>query len=364
MQKMLRFVGQSACILLVAAGLLAALFATFCLGAMAFVWTQEGALLPTDRTILAAGVKWLLGSGVLVGAAWWLRCKIGTKTGDNSFRLVESKSGRLEKLVQRVSGFAFVIWLASQLWARDPGSVFTTGPMVAGWITLGFLGLHAHIALHEMGHLAAAWLLRLSPQKIQVGVGPLLWSRAFANGLLCEWRAWPHGGFVLAPERRTEGYRTRQSLYIAGGPLADLLILWTTYQLIQHAFGGLGASFSHGPGGLMFFAFFWLTAFSAIGGLLPRQVSLGPNKMWTDGYLLLRLLTGSSLAFPELAYNSKWEEPLELLGFNNSRSVIPLEGVKRDSPAHRAGRITFHEQRALLSSRLLRRTSFTFGPLA
>jgi hypothetical protein len=362
MQKMLRFIGQSACILLVAAGLLAALFATFCLGAMAFVWTQEGALLPTDRTILAAGVKWLLGSCVLVGTAWWLRGKIGNKTGDNSFRLVESKSGRLEKVVQRVSGFAFVIWLASQLWARDSGSAFTTGPIVAGWITLGFLGCHAQIAFHEIGHLAAAWLLRLSPQKVQVGVGPLLWSRTFANGLLCEWRAWPNGGLMFAPDRTTQGFRTRQSLVIAGGPLADLLVLWSTYQLIQHAFGGLRASFSHGPGGLMFFVFFWLMVFVALGSLLPRQVRINRETMWSDGFVLLRLWTGASLAYPKLAYKSKWRGPLELLESESSRSVLFQDVVERESPAPRAGLITFHEQQTLLSSRLLRKPSSTFGP--
>lgn len=364
-KKILRFVSQAACILLVAAGSLAALAASFCLVAMLIVWFQEGALQPADRTIVAWGVQWLLGSGVLIAVAWWVRGKIvPNQTTDRSFRLVEAKPGRVEKLVERIWGFIFVTWLAAQLWAREPGSAFTTVPRVAGWITLGFLGLHAHIALHELGHLVAAWLLRLSPQKVQVGVGPLIWSRAFANGLLCEWRAWPNGGLVFAPDRRTEGFRTRQSLVVAAGPLADLLVLWSTYQLIQHAFGGLRASFSHGPGGLMFFVFFWLMVLLAIVSLVPRPVRIDRETMWTDGFLLLWLWTGSSLGFPEPAYNSEGKDPLESLGPDGSRSVDPLEGVERALPAHQAGSLTFQERRALLNSRLLRPSSVTFGPPA
>jgi|GEM_PF-3394789 len=360
-RKTLRFLGQVACILLVAAGLLAALAASFCLLAMLIVWFQEGALQPADRPFVAGGVKWLLGSGVLIGVAWWLRGKtVPNPTGDNSFRLIKAKSGRLEKLVERVSGFAFLLWLATQLWAREPGSAFSTVPIVAGWITLGFLGLHAHIALHELGHLAAAWLLRLSPQKIQVGVGPLIWSRAFANGLLCEWRAWPHGGLVLArPARRATGFRTRQSLFIAAGPLTDLLVLWTAYQVILLSFGGLRALFFHGPGGFVFFGVFCVAALTAFGGVIPRQGRLGHTTVWTDGYVFLRLLTGSSLTYPELAYDSKWQGPLEMLASDGSRSALLPDAVERkllDSPA------AFHEQRTRLSSRLLRKPSFIFGP--
>jgi hypothetical protein len=340
-----------------AAGSTAALIASFFVAAMVVVWFKEKALLVTDRAMLAEGVKWLLGSGLLVGLGWWLRKLVAYKP-DDSFRLVESGSGRLEKLVQNVSGFGLVILLVSWLWALDPGSSLTRIPKVAGWILLGFLGLHVRIALHEMGHLAAACLVRLSPRKIQVGVGPPVWSRAFANGLLCEWRAWPHGGFVLVPDRRTEGFRIRQFLFIAAGPLTDFVILWSAYQVMQRAFGGLVELFLHGPGGLLFFSLFWLTVLSALGGLIPRQTLLGPQRVWTDGYLLLQLWTGSSLVSPGPSYHSNWREPLALLGSDGARSAISSD----ESPARRAGPLVFQEQRALLNSRLLRRSSFTSGP--
>jgi hypothetical protein len=357
---MFRFLFQAFCLFCVAAGLTGAIIASFFVIAMVIVWFKEGAFQPMDQQMFAKGMKWLLGCGGAACTAWWLR-RLVVKKRDDSFRLVQAKSGRLERLVERVSGFAFVIWLATQLWARDPGSAITTIPRVAGWITLGFLGLHAHIALHEMGHLVAAWLLRLSPQRIQVGVGPLLWSRAFANGLLCEWRAWPHGGFVLAPNRRTEGFRTRQSLFIAAGPLADLVVLWSAYHVIQYSFGGFRGLFFHGPGGLVFFGLFWLVALTALGGLIPRQGRLGPTRIWTDGYVLLRLLTGSSLAYPELAYDSKWKDPLEMLASDGSRSATLPYTVERELLASPAA---FHEQRTRLSSELLRKPRFTFGPPA
>lgn len=345
-----------------AASFVAGLIASFFVIVMLIVWFQEGALQTADWKMLGAGAKWLLITGVLVGVAWWLRDKIAPNpTGDNSFRLVESKSGGQEKSAQDISGIILVIWLAIGVWAHSSGSALMKIPIVAGWIAVGFVGFHGRIALHEIGHLAAAWLFRLAPRRIQVGVGPLIWSGSFANGLLCEWRAWPQGGFVLAPDWKTKGFRLRQSLFIAAGPLADVLIIWATYQLCAHVFGGLGAAFAHGSSGFMVVSFFWLTALSAVNGLVPHTVQIGHQKTWTDGYLLLGLWTGRA-RFPQLAYNSSWQEALERLQDVNPRSVTSLEAVERELPAHRPGAITFHEQRALLSSPLLRRPSVTSGP--
>lgn len=343
-----------------AAAIFVALIASFFLIAMLIAWFQEGALQTADWKMLGAAAKWLLGAGMLIGVTWWLRGKIvPSPAGDNSFRLAES-TPRSEKLAQDISGVMLVICLAIWLWALSSGSVLVRVPIVASWITVGFLGMHGRIALHEIGHLAAAWLCRLAPRRIQIGVGPLIWSGSFANGLLCEWRAWPQGGFVVAPDWKTKGFRLRQSLFIAAGPLADALILWATYQLSAHAFGGLGAAFAHGSSGFMVVSFFWLTALSAAGGLIPHTVRIGHQKMWNDGYLLLRLWTGSA-RFPQLAYNSNWQEALEGLQVANPRSGTSLEAGERELPAHQAGPAAFHEQRSLLGSRLLRRPRFTSG---
>ena len=347
-----------------AASFVAALIACFFVIAMVIVWFQEGALQAADRKMLGAGMKWLLGGGGLVVAAWWLRGKIDPSTAwGKSFRLVESNSGRKEKLAQDISAVMVVICLATWLWALSSGNVFTRIPIVAGWITVGFVAFHGRIALHEIGHLAAAWLCGMAPRKIQWGVGPLIWSGSSANGLLWEWRLWPQGGLVIAPDWRTKGFRLRQSLFVAAGPLTDVLILWATYQLSAHVFGGLGAAFVHGPSGFMVGSFFWLTALSAVEGLVPHTVRIGHHKMWNDGYLLLRLWTRSAW-FPQQAYNSNWQEPLERLQAANPRSVTSLDAGERELPGHRVDPMTFHEQRALLSSRLLRRSLVTSSPLA
>jgi Zn-dependent protease len=355
-KKILRFVGQAACLLLVAAGLLAALFATFCLLAMLIVWFQEGTLQPADWPIVAGGVKSLVGSGVLIGVAWWLRGKIvPNPTGDNSFRLVESKSGHLEKLVQNVIAIGSFVILATWLWPRVPGNFIMKIPAIGGWLVTGFLGCHACIALHELGHLAAAWLVGFDLRKIQVGMGPVLWSRSFANGLLSEWRVWPQVGFMFATPRKTEGFRARQSFFVAGGPLANLIILLATYQLIMHVFGGVVAALGQGPGGLMAFALFWWMALATVGGLIPHKIRLDRQEIWNDGYWLLRLWTGFGADVTELARNSNWREYLDLLQSDGPRGVVPLEPSSSR---------TLQEQRELLSSRLLRKGSITFGPLA
>jgi len=346
-----------------AVAFVAALIASFFVIAMLIVWFQEGALQTADRKMFGAGAKWLLGAGVLIGLTWWVRSNlVPNPAADNSFRLVES-TPRSEKLSQDISGILLVTCLAIWLWALSSGSVLVRVPIVASWITVGFLGMHGRIALHEIGHLVAAWLFRLVPRRIQVGVGPLIWSGSFANGLLCEWRAWPQGGFVHAPDWKTKGFRLRQSLCITAGPLTDVLILWATYQLSAHVFGGLGAAFAHGSGGFIVVSFFWLTALSALGGLVPHTVRIGHQKLWTDGYLLLGLWTGNA-RFPQLAYDSNWQEALERIPNANPRSVTSLEVGERELPAHQTGPATFHEQRSLLGSRLLRRPPFTSGPLA
>jgi hypothetical protein len=355
-KKFLRFVGQAVCILLVAAGLLAALFATFCLVAMLIVWFQEGALQPADWPIVAAGAKWLLGSVLLVGVAWWLRGKIVPDSVRNhSFRLVDSKSGHLEKLAQNVVTIGSFVILAAWLWARVPGSFIIKVPVVAGWLATGFLGCHACIALHELGHLAAAWLVGFDLRKIQVGMGPLLWSRSFAGGLLSEWRAWPQTGFLFATPRKTEGFRARQSLFVAGGPLANVMVLWAAYQLVARVFGGFVAAFGQGPGGLMVCALFWWMALATVGGLMPHKMWLNRHEIWNDGYWLVRLWTGSRADLTELARRSNWREYLDLLQSDSPRSVAPLEP---------SNPVALQEQRALLSSRLLRKASITSAPPA
>ena len=289
---------------------------------MVFVWIQEGALLPTDRTMLAAGVKWLLGSCVLVGAAWWLRRKIGNKTGDNSFRLVQSKSGHLEKVVQNVFLISCVVLLAIWLWPRVPGSAIMKVPAVAGWLVAGFLGSHA---LHRSPRTwtfgrRLARRLRSSKNTGRRGtcalVSLLRQRSARAVAGLAQ-----HGLYVCH-SAEDEGIQSATISLVAAGPLANLIVLWVTYQLITRAFGGLVAAFDAGPGGLMVFALFWWTALAAREGLVPHKVRSDHQEVWSDGYWLLRLWTGSGADITELARSSNWREP-----WNYCQSDCPPAGA-------------------------------------
>ena len=364
-KTILRFLFQAICLLLVAAGFVAALLASFFVIAMLIVWFQEGLLQTADRKMLGAGVKWLLGAGVLVGVAWWLHRRIvGSERRDDTFKLVESKSGNSEKIAQDVVEILFFVLLAIWLWALNPESTAMKIPSVAGWLVVGFLGKHVRVALHEIGHLGAARLLGFDLRKIQVGTGPLLWSHSFANGLLWEWRAWSQGGFVLATQRNIKGFRVRQSLFIAAGPLVDLVVLWLSYQLITRVFGGLRMASVESAGGLIASVLFWWMALSAVGGLVPHKVWMGHHKLWTDGYWLLKLWTGSHAHLVELARRSDWRGLLELLESDPSRKVISPDAGTRKLPAHLADPRAFHEQQARLSLRLLRERSFTSSPPA
>ena len=353
MKSVLRFLFQSVCLFLVAAGSLAALLASCAISAMLIAWYQEGALQTTDHQILARAAQWLLGSCVLVGVAWQLRRRtIANNAHDDTFKLVQSESGRPEKLVQEVFEILFFVFLAIGLWGLIPGSAVIKVPTVAGWLTVGFLGMHARIFLHELGHLVAARLLGLDLRKIQVGVGPLLWSHTLASGVFCEWRFSPEGGFVLASHRSTESFKARQSLFVTAGPLADILILWCSHRIITRAFGGLGAAFTHSSGGLIVFALFWWTAMSAVTGLVPLKVWMGHRRVWSDGYWLLRLWTASKEGMKELASNPEWRAALELLRASRPDGKVIV--VEPEGPGSRPGSsLTFQQQQAQLASRLL-----------
>jgi Peptidase family M50 len=359
--KTIRFLLQAVCLFLMAAGLAGVLLASFFVSAMVIVWFQEGALQSTDQKMLGQGAKWLLASGAVVTFAWWLRRRIVANKDDDTFRLVASKTGRPENLAQGVFEILFFVCVVIGLWAVTPASAIMKLPLVAAWFALAYLGMHGRIALHELGHLLAGWLLGMELRKVQIGIGPLLWSGSFSNGLFWEWRLWARGGFVVATHRSTKGYRARQFLVIAAGPLMDLVLLWSSYQLIARAFGGLAAAFSQGAFGFTVWILFWSTVLSAIEGLVPYRLWMGHHKVWTDGYWLVRLLTGSSGHVAELAQNSDWLGLLDLLQSDGTRSAAFSDAIGRELLASSAA---FHEQRTLLSSRLLRKPSFTFGPPA
>lgn len=356
MRIVLHFLVQTSCLLLMAVASLAGLLASFFICVMLIVWLQEGTLQTNDRQMLAKAAAWLMGSCILVYVTWWSRGHTGGKR-DDSFRLVESTSGRSEQLVQEVPQIIFFVLLAIWLWAIIPGNAFIKIPRVTGWLITGFFGLHLRIFLHELGHLVAARLLNFELRKIQVGIGPRLWSHSLAKGLRWEWRAWPQGGFVFATPRERKGFRAQQTLFVGAGPLVDGFILWLGYQLIVDTFGGLAAAFAHSAGGLMASVLFWWTAMSTVGGLVPHRFWICHQRMWTDGYLLLRLWTTSNDRAAELALNLDWKQALELLQSAYPASEMSEQATGMKPPGHPDSSLTFLDQQVRLASRLPREAS-------
>jgi hypothetical protein len=194
-------------------------------------------------------------------------------------------------------------------------------------------------------------MLGMQMRKIQVGIGPLLWSGDLTNGLIWEWRLSPHGGFMYASPRSTKNFRVRQLIFILGGPLVDALVLWTTYQAILFFFGGLVAAVNQSAAGLIATILFWCVAISAVAGLLPLKFWLGKQTLWTDGYWLLRLTTTSRARLASLAFNPDWKKALELFQSNLPDGLGPSPSVQVD---HNPNVIQiFQEQREHLTSQLL-----------
>jgi regulator of sigma E protease len=90
---------------------------------------------------------------------------------------------------------------------------------------LALLGLL--ILIHELGHLAAAWLVGIPVASFSVGLGPKVWSWRWRGWTEYSIRALPLGGYVLPAIADADEFRAiplkRRLVYFLGGPLANLV---------------------------------------------------------------------------------------------------------------------------------------------
>src|SRR4029079_10539642 len=135
------------------------------------------------------------------------------------------KSARVEQIVPIWVDLGLLSVAAAWIWGICLEDVGTKLGTVAVSLTALYLGMHGRILVHELGHLIAAKAVGLRQRKVQVGVGPLIWSRLFRNGLVFEWRMFPRGGWVLALPVSDKDLRIRQLLFISAGPLMDGLLI-------------------------------------------------------------------------------------------------------------------------------------------
>ena len=214
-----------------------------------------------------------------------------------------------------------------------------------------YVAMHGRILMHELGHFFAAKAVGLRQYKLQVGDGPLIWSRLFSSGVLFEWRMFARGGWVLALPGSDRKLRLRQLMFVAAGPLVDVLLIFVLFRGLTIAFGSLTAAFGYGVVGIVTFTMFWWTVISAVSGLIPHQVDIGSRRLWTDGYWILRLCVGRSGFMENRLFCFDTAEALSLLeGEDVNRSHTAEFPPSNGSHAE----AVFREQRRLLTSRLLK----------
>jgi hypothetical protein len=278
-------------------------------------------------------------------------------------RLAEESADYLryrKRSQQKPDGQGDKIWLlllflmvTPALWHTLSGPPILKLPALAGWLIFGFLGLHLQIFLHELGHFTAAWLMRFRLRKMQVGIGPRLWCVSFANGLRFEWRAWSLGGFMMATNPATRYFRGRQILFVAAGPLSDVILLWAGYNLMVSDV--MGPAFRGSACGLVLGLILLWTAITLIGGVIPRTAWAGERKVWTDGYWLWLLLTGSDKRLATLIAQIRWQHALES-GWSGELPPWFVPGLLPVTPTDPAASLeTFRQQQVRLNSHLLRR---------
>jgi len=137
---------------------------------------------------------------------------------------------------------------------------------------------------HELGHAAAAWLMRWNVFRITFGIGPR-WMEWRIAGIPVQFRLIPDRGSVNASSLQQRNWRLRRFIIIAAGPLVNLAIA-----IVAIEFAGGWRHFFDDV-----FASTWSTLGVASG--LMFIVNLVPQTVWThegmsvsDGLQMARLL--------------------------------------------------------------------------
>jgi len=345
----------------VGAGFLVGLLAAFMIIVLLIARFKEGGFYPPDQQMLAKAAIWLAASCLVATAALSLyrRC-FGH---DNSLRLGEEKSPRVERLSFAIFDIFAVCGLSFWLWSIIVRNDWLKICIILACLVVGFVGMHLRILFHELGHLMAARIVGFMPRRLQLGVGPVLMSQRSKKGFWFEWLLLPRGGFMAATPTGVSSFRLRQSFFVAGGPIADGLILFGGYRLIVAVYGSLGDSFSCADGALAAVLLLW-TLSSALTGLLPTKAAIGGRRFLTDGYLLLRLWTASNQRLAEWASISDWRKALDLLqGTDENRKAIRNAGSQeaRGSASPSENLRILQVQRNRLASEVLRRSGMEGG---
>jgi hypothetical protein len=185
------------------------------------------------------------------------------------------------------------------------GAILAPAQSIAEYTVIGvlvmILAAVTSIMIHEAGHVLAGWLVGFrfvlwiaGPLCIQAGQFPRL-----------NWN-WRQMGLVISIPPIAPALRTRQILFMAGGPAANLLIGHIALR-IQNGIGEPVQSGAYTAGErtateltlILFFYFLgWMSSLFGLINIWPRQLST----VQTDGAWLWALL--HHRASPELAEKS------------------------------------------------------------
>ena len=290
MRHLLLWLRKLSGVLLVAVGLL--------VGVVGICWTLVFAWLWFKGEHLGIGEHrgWLACAGADVAGCLvlWAGVALRRSTGagptrDGSFRLRQTGPQRRRSVHSGLRHTLIWLFIAAEIcFIFVPGDALTRlGHALQGTLAI-YLGLHAIILLHELGHLSLAALFGMDLQKLQVGTGPLF-LKGRLGGLVLEWRMWLGGGFVMTADHREPGWRWRHWCYVAGGPAATaggcLALVWWIEQ------GHQGMPWFSRSNAVTDVVAMCLCAFSAMFWLLAiipsSKARVGAVRAHTDGYQLL-----------------------------------------------------------------------------
>lgn len=152
--------------------------------------------------------------------------------------------------------------------------------------------------LHELGHVFAARLAGLRVFGIEVGMGGVafdfrLW------GFRWLFRSIPFGGFAHAAHRDIRWFRLRDTLFILGGPAANLMILFAAQAALPLDATFDATSFS---AFVPFRTLLVANAMLLVYSLWPHRAQTNRGKLPNDGLLLWQTWRRSKCEIEQMPY--------------------------------------------------------------
>lgn len=194
------------------------------------------------------------------------------------FEKLEHRKGRLLFWSSLILGILFLPFVLY-------GPTHTMGYLFLSFATFEFFLLVATL-IHELGHAVAGRIAGLREFGIEIGKGRIVYDFLFV-GLHWRLRAIPVSGRAYGSPRHADFFKLRMSLFIIGGPLANVADLSLGIKLLQldKYFEGT-VLYGYAPVLVFTLANIGLLPFS----LWPYESKSGGSKMQNDALLLWQVL--------------------------------------------------------------------------